>query len=120
MDTTQATTIKMSPSMFIDGSIEALAQAGRTNAVDRLRRCSSTAPLKREQLRRPRGGAGQSPSMFIDGSIEASGLIPMRGCGRRSPSMFIDGSIEAGTAAARCPSSRASPSMFIDGSMEAR
>ena len=61
----------MSPSTFVDGSIEATEEGAEWMVVE------------------------VSPSTFVDGSIEASGILTSHGTSRMSPSTFVDGSIEA-------------------------
>ena len=75
--------------MLIDGPIEAGDALSRSpRASSRLRRCSSTAPLKQE-IASPLGQVlPATPSMLIDGPIEAR-------CHRRPSSLGSYDSVDA-------------------------
>ena len=86
--------------MLIDGPIEAgLQDRAREGPHQRLRRCSSTAPLKPLSPSPSASAVSRTPSMLIDGPIEASGreftCLTLAGV---TPSMLIDGPIEASSA----------------------
>ena len=83
--------------MLIDGPIEATSRTVKASqSWTRLRRCSSTAPLKQRPPADGRALPGSTPSMLIDGPIEAgdSAFEPVR-VRPATPSMLIDGPIEA-------------------------
>ena len=83
--------------MLIDGPIEARGLQGLRRGLDgRLRRCSSTAPLKPPALRASISRPAATPSMLIDGPIEAPPPGAPSECRlTATPSMLIDGPIEA-------------------------
>ena len=62
----------LTPSMLIDGPIEARGVRRRhASRAARLRRCSSTAPLKLRETDIELLEMAATPSMLIDGPIEA-------------------------------------------------
>ena len=88
--------------------------------IRRLRRRSSTAPLKHHSSGTRRLRHGSSPSTIIDGPIEAAWRRrPTQWPGARSPSTIIDGPIEADSESCIPAVYRMSPSTIIDGPIEA-